>query len=581
MDTGQLVSRMLEAAILHFHLVARLDVGTAVEVDDLAVARLGREHLVGAVAGSVGQTHDVAALLQQQRVAAVAVGGDAVGREAVVGGNVGTDDRRGHRNALSTCRRESIGCSFFRIKIIEHVALGVHVGMGVLLGRIIHHIDEHIGLNTGCRTTYLHHESSGVLGPDGTVERTTQTRTGRGAAEVGNIDGIIGHEDDGSALAHCSHRVPGINGSGVGGEAHNIVAGLAVLVNHGVVEVWLEEVVVGDVVNELPRAHAQDVVGVTHVHLHETLLVDVDEDVAGLIAAVGLVAVVDLFGVTVVIACRQIEGGHLSLVEVGRELAGVRQAARQPGAEVVLKAIAQAVGVNLAAASGLHVLGLYLGEGRKMGLFHTHEETGLGRHRHAVVQPHGNGAAGRGVEGHSAAPVEVYIALFGTGGRGDELGIVAVTVEHGEGALVLQIYTGSDDTGITHLAGNANFHIVVRTEGPVTVGGVGRAGEYSEIGSIAEHIQFDGAVDGGAVGGVGREHIGALVAGERVLVGGRLTHFHGSGGGLVDERHRLGDIVHRHGHIHRPQALEAARQSQHKQSKCFSHSLLLFLLNLS
>ena len=80
---------MEQSAVLHFNLVARMSLLLARmgDVADGALAGFGRHHLIDGFSCSIGKTYDVAALLEQQGVAAVVALGDTRGGESVVGGH--------------------------------------------------------------------------------------------------------------------------------------------------------------------------------------------------------------------------------------------------------------------------------------------------------------------------------------------------------------------------------------------------------------------------------------------------------------------------------------------------------------
>ena len=70
------------------------------------------------------------------------------------------------------------------------------------------------------------------------------------------------------------------------GDAYHFVARIAVEVEHHVVEVGLDEVVVDSIVAELPCAHGMSIIDLVDTHHQVTSWIDVKIDIPGLISLI-------------------------------------------------------------------------------------------------------------------------------------------------------------------------------------------------------------------------------------------------------------------------------------------------------
>ena len=94
MDTGQLVSRMIETRILNSHIITRLYRGHDLIVDhNLTMTRLSGEDLINTLACGVGQTNNVATHGEMKRIAAIVILCNALGRETIIRSGISTECR--------------------------------------------------------------------------------------------------------------------------------------------------------------------------------------------------------------------------------------------------------------------------------------------------------------------------------------------------------------------------------------------------------------------------------------------------------------------------------------------------------
>ena len=196
------------------------------------------------------------------------------------------------------------------------------------------------------------------------------------------MDGIVGHQHDGGACANSGEQLI-LN-------LHHGVVFLAHRVQHGEVEVGLDEVVGGDAVGELPVAHGQDVVGVADVSQQQvSALVDVEEDVSHVVAFIAGHVVVDelrVLGREVGIGESQL-GTFLGVTTHGEDT-GLGILAFLADTVVILLLVGQLEGIDLSSAIGDDALGLHLLELYEVGRLGAEEKCGLSRNGHIKCIAH-------------------------------------------------------------------------------------------------------------------------------------------------------------------------------------------------
>ena len=551
----QLACRMIEARVLHGHGVARLyNLHHLVADLDVAMAGLGGQDLIDALALRVGEADDIAALGEEERVAAVAVIGDAFRGEACVGGHRLADDGAGQRDRADAFGCEGVAEAVLRVEVIEHVELGIdilHRELGVdgvaatprRHGAEVFLVDGHVGDDARGLLSDSYDERSGVLGPDGApVVATCEAARGGAIVVVIQVDAVVGDKHDGRALAHCRQQFIL--------DLHDALIRLAVEVDDGEVEVRLDEVVGSSAVGELPVAHRQDVVRVAHAaELQEAGGVDVEEEVAHVVAAVGGHVVIDGLGASRLhVGIGEGERGTLCLVAAHGEDAGLRQLAFLRDAVVVLLFVSKDVVIDRAAVGdAFRRFFLELHEVSRLG---ANEAGGSRRHRDAVRVAHrGLGLYGSvEVDGACVAYRQVTFCLTGFGGN--QVEVVGVAVEDEEHLVAAGVLTNRGVHRLAFLRGNQEVQTVVGAIDPICVLHTHLGGIDGEGGVVGIDVELDGAAHRFAVGSRCCQEIRAGSGLEGVLVAGGLAHTHAFAGRNVDQRlNQLAFRIHCHRHF--------------------------------
>ena len=344
------------------------------------------------------------------------------------------------------------------------------------------------------------------------------------------MDGIVGHQHDGGACANSGEQLIL--------DLHHRIVFLAHSIQHGKVEVGLDEVVGGDTVSELPVAHGQDVVGVTHVSQQQvSTLVDVEEDVCHVVAIVAGHVVVDelrVLGREVSIGKGQL-GALLGVAAHGEETC-LRVLALLAYTIVVLLLVGQLEGVDLAAALSSDTLGSHLLELHEVGRLGAEEEVGAGGHAHAVAIAHGSLGINGSVEGHRACVGSDEVALGLTRVRGNEVEVVGVAAKDEEHLLARSIFA---HRGIDHsafLRRHLEVEGIVGAIDPVSVLHCDLRREDGEGGVVGIDVELDGATHGLAIGGGGGQQVSAVGSIEGVLRAIGFTYGHRLIGRSIDQR---------------------------------------------
>ena len=328
-------------------------------------------------------------------------------------------------------------------------------------------------------------------------------------------------------------------------DGDDVVRGLAVRVEDGEVEVGLDEVVVGDVVGELPAAHGVQFVGVAGAQLEVVAGVDVDKDVARLVAAVILDVVLDAVGFEGAVE-RGVEG------EVGTVLDFLFHGEDAGAGEAALHGRAEVVGLIKGQAVLQLALAVYDGVGLRLDAREVDVVAELDVKLEACLFGHcdghqvrlGDGAADVDAGGEGARGVEVDVTLGLVGGGGDEGCQKAVAVE-GEDALAAGGVAVAEGDGMTAAvaAGHLDVDGVVGAVDPVVfvvvavagIEGIGEDGKLLLGGGVGD-IHLDSAGDVAALAVAG-EDVYARGDVEAVFKAGGGACLYRGAGGLVDQRH--------------------------------------------
>ena len=177
----------------------------------------------------------------------------------MVGSHLLTDGGVCHLDMVNACGSEGICSALLGVEIVEHVVLGIDVFAGSLqCSFVVSLVDKHVGLH-GCSAFTDGNDIGGsILGPDGSPVLATHVvglrqRVGLGVVFiVVQCYGIVCHQYDGSTLAYCLDGRPCFCGGVCVVNLDDTGTGVAVKVDDGVVEVGLNEVVVGLRVGQLP-----------------------------------------------------------------------------------------------------------------------------------------------------------------------------------------------------------------------------------------------------------------------------------------------------------------------------------------
>ena len=177
----------------------------------------------------------------------------------MVGSHLLTDGGVCHLDMVNACGSEGICSALLGVEIVEHVVLGIDVFAGSLqCSFVVSLVDKHVGLH-GCSAFTDGNDIGGsILGPDGSPVLATHVvglrqRVGLSVVFiVVQCYSIIGNQDDSRTLAYCLDGRPCFCGGVCVVNLDDTGTGVAVKVDDGVVEVGLNEVVVGLRVGQLP-----------------------------------------------------------------------------------------------------------------------------------------------------------------------------------------------------------------------------------------------------------------------------------------------------------------------------------------
>ena len=512
------------------------------------MARLGCHYLIDALSGSIREADDVATFSEADSVASVSIIGDAFSREACIGSH------RLANNGASKCDRgdafgrEGVVEAYFRIKIIEHVALGIDVLKSHLCVNAIDLcqvvlVNSYVGRDASSLFANGYHERSGVLWPDGTpVVAAYETARGGAIVVVIKMDAVVGDEHDGCSFAYCRQQFIL--------DLHDAFVCLAIEVDDREVEVRLDEVVGSDAVGEFPVAHGQDVVRVAHAsELQVACRVDVEEEVAHIVATVGGHIVVDGLGATRLhVGIGEGERGTLCLVAAHGEDAGLRQLAFLRDAVVVLLFVSKDVVIDRAAVGD--AFRRYLLELHEVSRLGANEAGGSCRHRDAVRVAHRSLGLYGVVEVDGTRIGGRQVALGLTGFGGNQVEVVGVAVEDEEHLVAAGVVAQRGVHRLAFLRGNQEVQTVVGTIDPIGVLHTHLGGIDGEGGVVGIDVELDGAAHRFAVGSRCCQEIRAGSGLEGVLVAGGLAHTHAFAGRNVDQRlNQLAFRIHCHRHF--------------------------------
>ena len=284
-DARQLVVRVVERVACAIASGRTKEDGDCVAgVEQVVCARIAAyrprsglcaDDLILRCAGGVGQLHDVSPVHEAHGVAAVGVGGNAVGRKSI---RVPKDavQQRGLRqrdggNALGLEREvEAAGGGL----VVEHVALRIDelIAPGRVFGGPVLVVYAHVAADAGggrVERIDRNHKDAGVFGPQGAEKcRAVVAYVGG----VGAHHSVVGNAHNGRAGAYGGQRA-------VGGDGHHAAILRALLVGDGVAVVRLNEVVFRIVVDGLPYADVHQVKRAVFYHAEAPRRVDVEVNV--------------------------------------------------------------------------------------------------------------------------------------------------------------------------------------------------------------------------------------------------------------------------------------------------------------
>ena len=529
MDACELACGMIESCVLHLDGIAGLHLRHGFAANgNVAMARLGSHHLIDALSICASEADDVATFGEAQGVAAVGIGCDAFRREACVGSHFLADNGAGKCDRSDAFGREGVVEACFRVEIIEHIELCInilHRELGVDWGTAAPR-------SYGCQVVLIYDnvrsdacglfangydEGSRVLGPDGTpVVAANEIARSGAAVVVIEVDGVVGDKHNGCSFAYCRQQFV-LN-------LHDGIVCLAVQVDDGEVEVRLDEVVSSDVVGKLPVTHGQDVVGVAHaVELQVACCVDVEEEVAHIIATVGGHVVIDGLGATRFhVGIGEGKRRALCLVAAHGEDAGLCQ----------LAFLHDAIVIDLLVGKDVVIDRSFVGNAFRHYLLELHEVSRLGangegcpcRNRDAVGVAHRSlGIDGRiEVDGARVACRQVAFCL--AVGRRNDVEVVCVAVEHEEHLVPIRVLA---HRGVHYVAlPISDFEVegVVRAIRPTAVPYVHFGGVDGEGGVVGIDVELDGAAHCATVACGGSQQVGTVEGIKGIFVAGRFAH---------------------------------------------------------
>ena len=311
-------------------------------------------------------------------------------------------------------------------------------------------------------------------------------------------------------------------------------------------EIRLDEVVVGGVLGELPCAHGVGEERIADVEVEVSLLVDVDKDVAGLEAFVGLHVVLDRLGPERLIVrfCKH-QNRAFGNILVHGEISALSELAGHRCAVVVDLTVGKAVDEHSEITFDYLFHRVYPCEINEVEELHVELESGVFGHGHGKVVRLRYGTADIDVARECSLLVESQIPLVGMGFRRNERAGIRVAVEGKECLATCGHALAERDRMVDTLAA-VDFdvdRIIAVVDSPCRsvgfVADVCREGQHGDLllYGIA-HTDVDSSVDGLAVFGVAGDHVIARrrckgiqhlvdIADRDILAGGLRFHRHG------------------------------------------------------
>ena len=528
-DTGQFVSGMIKAGVLYGNLVAGLHTRhDLIAHFDVTMAGLCGDNLIKALSAGICQADNVAAHSEANSIAAVGIGGNALGRESCVGGHVVANNGTSQSDRSHTFWGEGVVETFLGIEIIKHVELGIdilHRELGVYRvaaaprsnGCQVFLINNNVRFDICSLLAHGHNKHASVLGPDGTPVGTAHEVFLRCTAVSVDMHGIVGDEHQSCTCADSRQQFVLY--------LHHGIVFLSVQIDDGEVEVGLDEIVAGNAVDEFPVAHRQDVVGVAYVsQLQVSGGIDVQEQVAYIVATIRSYIMVDVFRVF----CREILVGEdelrtCCLVTTHGEDAGLRQFAFLAYTIVVLLLFSKLEVVNRTAcdAFGSHFLELH-----KVSRLGAEDQICSGRNGDGVGITHRNFSLYSSIESYSTCVAGCDVAFCLASLRGNDIQVVGVAVEHHEHLVAAGIITYCGVYFSTLFGCNLEVEGVVGAIDPISILHAYLGRENGERCVLVIDVELDGTTHGFSVGSNSRQQVGTFRSIKGVLRAVGFAHVH-------------------------------------------------------